>query len=266
VIPAPFGYVRPSSLEEALEALAEPDSKAVAGGQSLLPLMKLRLVRPPLLVDIASLDLRGIEVADGLLRVGGLSSWNEIAQAGALEGDALAAIGECAAGIGDLQVRNRGTLGGALAHADPASDAAAVALALGATLHLRSPAGERRVAAEGFFVGPFTTVLAEQELITAVAWPAPEPGSGSAYVAVDHPASGFAVAGAAALVRPDGTTRVALTGVAATPFVLEPNHRLDEVDVLGDHYAPAEYRRAIARAVVQRALERATDRAEAAAR
>jgi carbon-monoxide dehydrogenase medium subunit len=177
------------------------------------------------------------------------------------------ALAECAAGIGDLQVRNRGTIGGSLAHADPASDLPAVLIAFGATLRLRSTEGERRVGAADFFLGPFTTTLSAGELITEVAIPVPPVGSGSAYVSVEHPASGFAVAGAAAAVRPDGTRTVAVTGVGGRPFLLpaddDPVAALENAEIFGDHFASAEYRRHLAAVVVHRALERAKQRTEA---
>jgi aerobic carbon-monoxide dehydrogenase medium subunit len=262
VIPAPVEYVRASSLEEAFEALAEPDSKALAGGQSLISVMKLRVVRPSRLVDIGHLDLGGIETRDGELRIGALATWSELAQATAGLRPAIAAIADCARGIGDLQVRNRGTLGGSLAHADPASDMPAVVLALGATIHLRSPDGERTLNAAELFVGPFTTSLGQLELITDVVIPLPQSGSGSAYVSVEHPASGFALAGAAALVRVDGSSTVALTGVADRPPLLSSGEAVSEVEIFGDSFAPAEYRRHLAGVVIERALERARRRAE----
>lgn len=266
MIPAPVEYVRASSLDEAFDALAEPDAKALAGGQSLLSVMKLRIIRPSLLVDIGRLDLDGVETRGGELHVGALVVWNELARASELRRSALAAIADCAARIGDLQVRNRGTLGGSLAHADPASDMPAVVLALGARLQLRSPDGSRELEAAELFLGPFTTALGQRELITEVVFPEPPPGSGSAYVSVEHPASGFALAGAAALVRPDGSSTVAVTGVSGQPFLLPPDHdaleALVEAEIFGDRFAPAEYRRHLAGVVAGRALERARERAE----
>ena len=265
MIPAAVAYERASDLDHALELLGEPDARALAGGQSLLPVMKLRVARPSLVVDIGGLPLRGIEKRDGELHVGPLTTWDELASSAELRRPALAAIAECARGIGDLQVRNRGTVGGSLAHADPASDMAAALLALRATLTLRSTQGERTISLTDFLLGPFTTALGPQELITDVVVPVPAPGSASAYVSVEHPASGFPLAGAAALVGPAGET-VALTGVAGAPFVLAdpgtPEAALGEVDVLGDRFAPAEYRRHLATVVMRKALETARARAE----
>jgi carbon-monoxide dehydrogenase medium subunit len=264
VIPAPTRYARASDVEHALELLAEPDAKALAGGQSLLAVMKLRIARPSLVVDISRLELRGVEVAGAEVRLGPLTTWDELVADPELRRPALAAIGECAAGIGDLQVRNRGTLGGSLAHADPASDMPAVLLALDSVLELRSPAGNRSLPLADLFLGPFTTALGTQELITGIGVPLPAAGTGSAYVSVEHPASGFALAGAAAVVRADGTRTVALTGVGAHPMLLPPTDdpldALEAVEILGDGIAPAEYRRNLAATVVRRALGRAAQR------
>jgi len=266
MIPAPVEYVRASTLEQAFEALADPDAKLLAGGQSLLSVMKLRVVRPSLLVDIGRLGLGGVEARDGEIGIGALTTWDELARAPELRRPALVAIGECAAEIGDLQVRNRGTLGGSLAHADPASDFPAVVLALGARIVVRSPDGERTLEASEFFLGPFTTALGPQELIMEVVVPTPSTGSGSAYSKVEHPASGFALAGAAAVVRPDGSSAVAVTGVGDKPFLLpddvDPAAAPAEAEIFGDRFASAEFRRHLAGVVVKRALERARTRAE----
>jgi carbon-monoxide dehydrogenase medium subunit len=214
-------------------------------------------------VDIGALPLRGIELREGELHIGPLTTWDELASAPELGRPALAAIAECARGIGDLQVRNRGTIGGSLVHADPASDMPAVLLALGAALELRSPQGERVIALSDFLLGPFTTTLGVQELITDVVVPVPAQGSGSAYVSVEHPASGFALAGVAAVVGPHGES-LAVTGIAGTPVLLpagDPAAALADVDVFGDRFAPAEYRRDLAVTCARRALESARARA-----
>ena len=267
MIPASVRFARASDLEHALELLGEPDAKALAGGHSLLPVMKLRIARPELVVDISRLPLGGVEEREGVLHVGPLTTWADLAQLEAPAG--LEAIVECARGIGDVQVRNRGTIGGSLAHADPASDMPAVLLALGATVALRSASAEREVEVRDFLLGPFTTALRDDELITDVAVPLPVAGSGSAYVSVEHPASGFALAGAAAMAGPDGET-VAVTGIAGAPLLLPagvgPEQALADIDVFGDRFAPAEYRRHLALTCARRALEAARARsAEAAA-
>jgi aerobic carbon-monoxide dehydrogenase medium subunit len=268
VIPASTRYVRAASLDEALEALAEPDATALAGGQSLVSVMKLRIARPSLLVDIGRLDLAGVELGETELRVGALTTWADLARAPELRRPALSALAECATGIGDLQIRNRGTIGGGLAHADPASDMPAVVLALGARLVVRSTDGERTVDASEFFLGPFRSAVGERELLTEVVVPLPPAGSGSAYSAVDHPASGFALAGAAALVHPDGSRSMALTGVGARghAFLLpdgeDPGIAIASAGIYGDRFAPAAYRQHLAGVVVQRAVGHARARAE----
>ena len=203
MIPAPTRYARATDVDHALELLGEPDAKAIAGGQSLIPVMKLRVARPSLVVDISRLELRGIEERDDEVHIGPLTTWSELASAELPAG--LEAIAECARGIGDLQVRNLGTIGGSVVHADPASDMPAVLLALGA--HARGSLRRRRCASlpsRTLLLGPFTTALGPQELVTDVVVPVPSAGSGSAYASVEHPASGFALVGAAALVGPDG--------------------------------------------------------------
>lgn len=263
MIPAPTRYARATDLDHALELLSEPDAKAIAGGQSLIPVMKLRIARPSLVVDISRLGLNGIEEHDGELHIGSLTTWSELVDSEALSGPGLEAIAECARGIGDLQVRNLGTIGGSIAHADPASDMPAVLLALGSRLQLRSPAGDREIALADSLVGPFMTALGQQELVTGIVVPIPPPCSGSAYAVVEHPASGFALAGAAALVTPDDQT-VAVTGVGATPFVLpagDPREQIAAADIYGDRFAPVEYRRELAVVVAERALVAARERA-----
>jgi carbon-monoxide dehydrogenase medium subunit len=210
VIPAAVEYVRPSTIDEALELLAEPDAKVIAGGHSLLPLMKFRLARPALLVDVDGFDLRGVSVDGEALRIGALTTYDDLLS---LDDSVSlpAALRDCAASVGDVQVRNAGTVGGALAHGDPASDFAAGTIAVGATFVLRSPSGTRKVAAEQFFVGPFTTLLEQQELLVEVRVPVVcEPSS---YVSFDDPASGYPLAGAAVCGAVIG-----LSGVGARPL------------------------------------------------
>jgi carbon-monoxide dehydrogenase medium subunit len=226
--------------------------------------MKLRVARPSLVVDISRLDLRGVEERDDTLHVGPLTTWAEIASAEAFERPALAAIADCARGIGDLQVRNLGTIGGSLVHADPASDMPAVLLALQALLHLRSQGGERTIPISEFLIGPFLTALGPEELVTNVVVPVPPTGTGSGYVSMEHPASGFALAGAAAVVGPAGET-VALTGVGATPFLLpagDVRAAISSAEIFGDRFASEEYRRELGVVVATRALDIARARAE----
>jgi aerobic carbon-monoxide dehydrogenase medium subunit len=263
VIPAPTRYARATDVDHALELLADPEAKALAGGQSLIPVMKLRIARPSLVVDISRLDLRGVSEHEGELHVGPLTTWRELVASEVLSRPGLAAIAECAAGIGDLQVRNLGTIGGSVVHADPASDMPAVLLALGARLRLRSSEGERELPLAEALVGPFTTAIGQGELLVDVVAPIPPTGASSAYCSVDHPASGFALVGAAALVQPDGET-LALTGVGATPFVLadgDPRAAIAAAEIYGDRFASAEYRRELATILAERALAKARERA-----
>lgn len=266
MIPAPVRYARAADVHDALALLAEPDARPLAGGQSLLPVMKLRIVRPSLVVDISRLDLRGVHIHNGELHLGALTTWDDLLRVEELRRPALSAITECAAGIGDLQIRNRGTVGGSIVHADPASDIPAVLLALRAAVKLRSPNGDRVVPLANFLVGPFTTALGAQELVTGIVVPIPEQGSGSAYVSLEHPASGFAVAGAAVLVGPSEERVIALTGLTGTAFVLpegvDPARALESTEIFGDRFASTGYRRRLAVVLVERALERAARRAE----
>ncbi|HEY7941311.1 MAG TPA: FAD binding domain-containing protein, partial [Candidatus Limnocylindrales bacterium] len=171
MIPASFEYVRPASLDEALGLLGDDGTKIIAGGQSLLPLMKLRLARPERLVDIGALAaLRGTRrLADGALAIGGLTRYVDLMTDPAVV--AYAALTDALPSIGDVQVRNRGTIGGALAHCDPASDLPAVLLAFDAQVVARSRRGERTIALADFFEGPFQTALAADEILTEVHLP-----------------------------------------------------------------------------------------------
>lgn len=254
MIPAPVEYVRPSSFEDVFAELADPDAKPIAGGHSLVPLMKLRLARPSRLVDLAGLGLRGVAVEDGMIRIGALTTYDELLTLGG-EVPLPDALRECAEAVGDVQVRNAATVGGALAHGDPASDFAAGAIATTTALVLRAADGTREVAAEDFFVGPFMTVLRQQELLVELRLPVPAPGEGSAYVAFPDPASGYPLAGAAVVVLPDGTVRTGLSGVGAQPLAAG-----GEVETVIDSLGLDDYRRQLALVAFERALERARER------
>jgi aerobic carbon-monoxide dehydrogenase medium subunit len=286
VIPSSFAYAAPESLHDALSILASnaDDTKVMAGGQSLIPLLKLRLASPAVVMDISRLDdLRRIEQTPSGFRIGalvtheGLISDESVARGWSIVEDA----GE---DLADPLVRNRGTFGGSLAHADPAGDWPAVALATDAVVHVRSLRGAREIPIADFFTYLFTADIADDEILTHVELPKPAPGTVTAYVKIAHPASGYAVAAAAVslTVDADGTcrsARVALTGVATTPLrstgaeralegaVLDVDtvaraveHAADGVDVMGDSYAPVEYRRHLIGVVTSRAIQRALDR------
>ena len=290
MIPAAFEYERATSLDEALDLLARHggEAKVIAGGQSLLPLMKLRLARPERLIDIARLgELRGVRAtADGGVAIGALTTYAE------LLGDPVVGrfgvFADALPRIGDVQVRNRGTIGGSIAHADPAADLPAVLLALDAVVVARSAArGERSIDIGAFFEGAFATALAEDELLTEIRLPAPAGGVGSAYQALEQQASGYPIAGVAAVVGRAGgegigpwdLVRIAVTGVGehayragAAEAALEGttgedaavdaaiSHVTDGIAVNGDIHADPEYRAAMARVMAKRAIELARAR------
>jgi carbon-monoxide dehydrogenase medium subunit len=227
---ANFEYFRAGSVQEAVSLLKEHGgAKVLAGGHSLIPAMKLRLATPPVLVDIGRVPgLAGVTKEDGTLRVGSLTTHARLAESDLLR-QFCPVLAEAASQIGDPQVRHKGTIGGNLAHADPASDLPGVVLALGGTLRVTGAGGERRIGAADFFVDLLTTDLKPDEVLTAVEVPALGDHTGSCYLKFEHPASGYAVVGAAAIISlaDDGTcreARLAFNGVTSTP------HRAAEVE------------------------------------
>lgn len=278
--PAKFDYVRATSVEEALGLLgSHDDAKLLAGGHSLIPMMKLRLAQPATLIDIGRIEsLRGVSVSGDTVSVGALTTHAEVAASPELK-QHCPLLAEAAAKIGDVQVRNRGTVGGNIAHADPASDLPAVLSALDGTIHLQSADGERSVAAADFFLDLLTTDLGEGEIVTRIELPTIS--GGSAYLKFEHPASGYAVVGAAAWVAVDGGSctgaGLALNGVTATPLEVDASSLVgsplddsaisalaDSItaeDPLGDVFASGEYRAHLAKVYSKRALQAARDRA-----
>src|SRR5262245_22683759 len=197
----PFDYYRAASVAEAHQLMQQhPGAKLLAGGHSLIPLLKMRLAAPSALIDIGRIAaLKGIAVNGGVVRVGALTTHAEIAASAALR-TACPMLAEAAAQIGDAQVRNCGTIGGNVAHADPASDLPAVLSALDARFVAAGPSGERSIAAADFFQGMMATALDEKEILVAVEIAARKAGEGMAYAKFTHPASRYAVVGAAAVV------------------------------------------------------------------
>ena len=289
--PAAFAYERAETLDAALRLLDDHgfDGKLIAGGQSLLPLMKLRLARPELLIDIGRLDaLRGVRaLPDGRLGIGALTTYADLLDSPLVL--QLALIADALPHIADVQVRNRGTIGGSIAHADPAGDVPALLLALGAEVVARSAArGERSIAIEEFFLGPFTTALEPDELLTEIRLPAPSGAYGSAYQRLAQQASGFAIAGVAVVVGQTGGSsadgslddvRVAVTGVGDTPYRATAAEAAlagttldrpgidaavaritDGVAVQSDIHADRDYRSAMAGVMARRALQSARER------
>ena len=204
MIAAPFDYESPRTLHEALELLsANADAKLLAGGHSLLPAMKLRVSQPPLLVDLGRIaGLSYVREAGERIAIGGMTTHADVAASEVLLRQSPL-LAQTARHIGDVQVRNRGTIGGSLAHADPAADYPAAILALDAELIATSRDGQRTIAAKDFFEGLFTTALQPNEILTEIRVPKTA-GAGTAYEKFHHPASGFAVVGVAAVVTTNG--------------------------------------------------------------
>jgi carbon-monoxide dehydrogenase medium subunit len=284
MIPAAFEYVRATSLDDALTRLADGGgaAKAIAGGQSILPLMKLRLARPETLVDIGRLaELKGVRrLDDGRVAVGALTTYDEMLRDETIRHYGV--LADALPNIGDVQVRNLGTIGGSIAHADPASDMPAVLLALDAEVVARSPRGERTIPITSFFDGPFMSVLEGDELITEVRLPAGREGIGSAYGAIEQPASGYSIAGVAAVIGARegdrwGFCAVGITGVGEQPYRASgveaavmsgasladaASRATDGITVNADIHADREYRTHVAAVQVRRTLEAAIARLE----
>jgi aerobic carbon-monoxide dehydrogenase medium subunit len=280
MIPAAFEYRRATSIDDAVGALAGGDAKVIAGGMSLLPLMKLRLANPSKLVDIGRLDeLRRLgPTPDGGFEVGALATYAEV-----LEAAGQPISKECIRQIGDVQVRNRGTIGGAISHADPASDGPALALALDYSAVLRSSRGERTIPLDGFFLGAFETAIEPDEiLVRIVRGPLPDGVKGS-YQKMAHPASGYSIVGVAVMVASSGGSvshaRVAITGVGEVPYrakgveaaltgsdgsaeavAAAAEHAADGQTLNSDIYADRDYRSKMAVVYTRRAVDAALGR------
>ena len=272
-----FEYSAPTTLTDALERLADGNAKPLAGGMSLIPLMKLRLASPESLVDIGRLaDLNYIREEKGEIHIGATTTHYEV-ESSPLVRDKCQLLAEVASHIGDVQVRNMGTIGGSAAHADPAADYPAALFALEAKFKLISSQGERLVSVGEFFVDTFTTALASGEIVAEVTVPVEGASEGASYQKVAQPASGFAIVGVAARVRLAngkvamariGVTGLAgkayratkaekaLEGTAGTPGDVENAAKLvaDGVEPNSDLFASAEYRAHLARIYAARAL------------
>lgn len=274
--PPKFEYKRAGSLDEAVAILSEnEDAKLLAGGHSLIPVMKLRLAQPEMLVDIGRIAGLDTVESNGQITIGALATHSKVEH----HPDMGNAIYDAVHKIGDPSVRNRGTVGGNIAHADPASDWPTVLVGLGATIHSTGADGAKAVAADAFFTGLFETTLAENEIVTHVTIPS---NAGSAYEKLSNPASRYAVIGCCAQVV-DGGVRVAIGGLlpnarrcSAVEAALAGKELTDENiaaaaaavasdlpadDVIGDIHASAEYRAKVAPSIVKRALMTAAGRA-----
>jgi carbon-monoxide dehydrogenase medium subunit len=280
VIPAAFSYQRASSLDEAVAAMSGGGAKVLAGGMSLLPLMKLRLASPDKLVDIGRLsELKALgQRPDGGYETGALATYTEVMAATKLD-----FARDCLEGVGDVQVRNRGTIGGAISHADPGGDVPALALALDYSAVLRSSRGERTVPLDGFFLGAFQTAIEPDEILVKIVRPPLPDGARGAYRKLHHPASGYAVVGVCAVVASSGGNvshaRVALTGVGEVAYRAKAveealvgsdgspdavkaaaEHAVDGQTVNSDIYADREYRSSVAVTYTRRAIDAALGR------
>ncbi len=283
--PASFGYDAPGSLEEAFGLLRQhgEDAKLLAGGHSLLPAMKLRLTQPEVLIDLSRIPgLSGIRTDGDTLVIGALTTHTEVATSETVRG-LLPGLADTASVIGDLQVRNRGTMGGSVAHADPGADLPVTLTALNASFVLTSSGGERTVAADDFFVDFFTTALEPNEILTSIRIPLPSTPARTSYAKLPHPASGYVVVSAAAALTVDGGActgaRVVLGGVGGTPHratgteaalvgkqlttdvIAEAARQAGEgIDPHADSYADEEYKRHMAVVYAGRAIEAAAAR------
>ena len=280
---ADFEYRKAGSIAEAVQLLSDnPGAKLLAGGHSLIPLMRFRLARPEVVIDIGGIaNLRGITVSGDTINIGALTTHAEIAASADVQ-RSNGLLAEAAGGIGDPAVRNRGTIGGNLAHADPASDWATVLTALGASVSAQGPSGSRTVAVADLIEDAFATALEENELITTVSVPVLAANQRAEYAKMAHPASFYAVVGGAVVVTMDGdrctAASVAVGGLTPRPVkaaaveqalsgttltmssISDATARLSEdlssagVDIIGDVYASAEFRAGVAPVEVKHAL------------
>jgi carbon-monoxide dehydrogenase medium subunit len=284
MIPAAFDYVRAESLSQAIELLAaNPEgAKLIAGGHTLIPTLKLRLASPALLIDISRIaQLKGIEIGEQI-RIGALTTHAELRASEPLR-ETIPLFHQAADLISDPQVRNRGTIGGSLANADPAADWPAIVIALNATIEVAGPDGVRQIAAKDFFVDIMTSALGADEVLTAVHVARPVPDARFVYRKIRHPASGYAVVGVAIALhmKNDAVTEIAIgvTGAAgfafpaqaAAEFLIGKPLSLENIDTaariasenidyLSDQYAPAAYRRQLVKNEIGRALSELRDR------
>jgi aerobic carbon-monoxide dehydrogenase medium subunit len=280
MIPQEFEYSAPTSLQETLQLIAGGDRKILAGGMSLIPMMKLRLATPEYLIDLARVPgLNHIAETGGTIQIGATATHHDIESSPVIRAK-CPLLAEAASHIGDVQVRNRGTIGGSIAHADPAADYPAALVALDAQIRIASANSDRAVPAVDFFIDAFTTAIEPGEIAVEVLMPA-EPGNeGYRYEKLQHPASGFAIVGVAVRIQKRGgkitLARIGVTGMGSHAFraleaerLLESGHSIDEavvtvgegVDANSDLYASAEYRTHLARVRAKRAIEIALRRA-----
>lgn len=290
MIPGPFHYRRASSLEEAISLLSQlgSDAKVLSGGQSLIPMMKFRLAEPAWIVDINNVPgLDTIEEQEGMLRIGALVR-ESVLERSPLIRTRYPILHDTAEVIADPLVRNLATVGGNLAHGDPANDHPATMLALRAQVVARGPQGERIIPIDDFFVDTFVTALAPDEILTEIRIPAPPPRSGGAYLKFERKVGDYAIAAAAVFLALDERGRIVQAGIGLTNLAYKPLRAVDTeeallgqepseelfrhvaelaaqaTDPVSDLRGPADYKRAVARTMTLRALRRALERARAA--
>lgn len=274
MIPVAFDYQKVKTVEEAIAALSNGENKILAGGYSLLPAMKLRLNQAAKLVDIGGVaELKGIKEEDGEIVIGAMTTHATIANDGLIK-NKLPFFSVAASLIGDLQVRNYGTIGGSLAHADPAADWPALVLASDAAIEVQGSAGKRRIKAVDFFTSLYTTALADGEMITSIRIPVPAAGTRTNYQKFEQPASRFAIVGCAIMRFADGKINIAFTGVSDNAFRdsdaenaiggnplnetsigAAVDNALKNVTVLGDNFASETYRKHLAKVYLKKALQ-----------
>jgi len=279
MIPTSFDYVTAKNLEDALSLLAKhkDDAKLLAGGHSLLPAMKLRIAQPKVLIDISRIkDLNYIREEAGQIRIGAMTTHFQIETSDLLR-RVCPLLPETATNLGDMQVRNKGTMGGSIAHADPAADWPAAVIALNAEMVAVGPKGERVIKSDDFFVQLFTSALQPGEILREIRFTPPKGKFGQAYMKFRHPASGFAVVGVAVSLTAEGSKcgacGVGVTGLSGKAFraggveralkgaslddktlAAAANHVADGVDANSDLFASGDYRKHLAQVYARRAL------------
>jgi carbon-monoxide dehydrogenase medium subunit len=277
VKPPPFAYFAPTSVQEATQLLAEhgDDAKVLAGGQSLIPLLSLRLARPSVLVDLNGVDELSSITANGSTTFGAMTRHRTVERSDVVAAN-VPLLAAAVPFIGHAAIRTRGTIGGSLAHADPAAELPAISLALDATFVATSAArGEREIAADDFFAGYFTTALEPDEVLTSIRFPNAAPGTGVSVQEMARRHGDFAMVAAAVSVAPDGDARIALINVAERPVrateaeaALKAGASIDDVcevatrdlSPVSDLHATAAYRRSVAKVMLRRAVADATSR------
>jgi len=287
MIPTSFDYISAKSLDDSLSLLPKhkDDAKLLAGGHSLLPAMKLRIAQPKVLIDISRIkDLNYIREEGGQIRIGAMTTHFQIETSELLR-RACPLLPDAATNLGDMQVRNKGTIGGSIAHADPAADWPASIIALNAEMVAVGPKGERAIKSDDFFVELFTSALQPGEILREIRFAPPKGKFGQAYMKFRHPASGFAVVGIAVTLTAEGSRcgscSVGVTGVSGKAFraggveralkgasldgktlSAAADHVTDGVDANADLFASADYRKHLAQVYTRRALDTAASRAK----